>query len=107
MKTKLIAFFIASLISIAFPSVSLAQIYLWTDKDGVKHVTNTAPPPEAENVQEQGEAKHIPATPSQKLKDKYKEEAIKGIRAAEDLQDEIRKRKSEAAAQEAMGNYQI
>ncbi|HDY87557.1 MAG TPA: DUF4124 domain-containing protein [bacterium] len=49
----------ATVISVFFISVALAashpasaQIYIWIDKEGFKHITNTAPPPEAKIFRE-------------------------------------------------------
>ena len=47
---------------------AMAQLYIWTDKDGVKHYTNTAPPPEADDTQERDEAVSAEPTPAERLK---------------------------------------
>jgi len=107
MKSPLIAFVIALVIALAIPFHAFSQLYIWTDKDGVKHVTNTAPPTEAENVQEQGEAENIPPTPSQKLQESIDraKDRIKDHQA--EIRDKLQKNKSEAEAKAAVSDYQI
>lgn len=56
MTPLVIAFVITSALIFAMPSHATAQIYTWTDKDGVKHYSNTAPDPEAVEAEEEAES---------------------------------------------------
>ena len=75
---------------------AMAQIYMWTDKNGVKHYTNTAPPPEAVDTKEEGEAVHVEPTPTERSK-MIKEEANRSSQKRIDVNKKNIKKKSVVA----------
>lgn len=70
MKPRHLALALSFATAFAMAAAASAQLYIWTDKDGVKHVTNTAPPPEAENVKAEPEATYQPPDPETTLQKK-------------------------------------
>jgi hypothetical protein len=88
------------------PLKPAAQIYIWTDKDGVKHVTNTAPPPEAENIQEQGEAIHTPQKP-ETIKDKLEKATERYKDSMKEIETNRQTRRIEAEKAKAAADYQV
>ena len=94
----------AALLLVSSQQMAIAQLYIWTDKNGVKHYTNTAPPPEAMEIQEEAEAAHVGPTPEQRardLKEKYKE-SIKDH--TQKLRESIKKR---TTARKASRPYRV
>ncbi len=82
---KIIAFVLVFFIQ----QSAIAQIYMWTDKNGVKHFTNTAPPPEATDFKEEGEAVYKPEKQTHPISGK---EADKSLNRKQELEAKFQKK---------------
>jgi len=76
MKTLKRTFLYLILIILITPLAAHSQMYIWTDENGVKHVSNTAPPQNIKNIQEKGE-KTFDEENHQRLMEQKKLEAAK------------------------------
>jgi len=55
MKKLKSMFFYLILITFILPFTAHSKMYMWTDENGVKHVSNTAPPQNIKGIQQKGE----------------------------------------------------
>lgn len=107
MKPPIIALALSCVMALALPPPASAQLYIWTDKDGVKHVTNTAPPPEAQNVEAAPEAVYEPPDPETTLQKKIDRSRQRIQDRQQEAEKRRQKRRTETRRRVEDRNYQL
>ena len=101
MKKLKSMFFYLILITFILPFTAHSKMYMWTDENGVKHVSNTAPPQNIKGIQQKGEK----AFDEEKYQKGVKQrEAAEDQKAKEEEQARIEKEKYEQKINENSSN---
>jgi len=103
MKKLKISFLYFILIMFITPLAAHSKMYIWTDENGVKHVSNTAPPQNTKNIQRKDEKKFdeekYQRNKEQQQINAAKEEEGNRIKQAEASQRELEQKRENLSGQ--------